>query len=235
MNVRKTEYIDLPFPIRGTNLRTKICLTQSIYTMKRLITLLFLVTCYCSVNAQNCSKLNERAALNIQKGNYDSVTLYVNQVLAEDSSCFIAYYYRGMLAYVSNKPKLAYDDFSKVVRLDPTYQGAWFALGLIESDEEAYTSAAACFEKCIQLDSTFHQAIFQLGKAQFYGKLFDEALVNFNLAISLYDLDSEYFEYRGMLNYMKGFKEAGCLDLEKAQSLGNISDTAIGFRDKECK
>ena len=161
--------------------------------MKRLIMLLFLVTCYCSVFAQDCSKLNERAALSIEKGNYDSVTIYVNQVLAFDSSCYIAYYYRGLLAYVSNKPKLAYDDFSTVVRLEPTYHLAWFALGLLDSEAEAYTSAAESFEKCIQLDSTFHQAIFQLGKAQFYEKRYDEALENFNLAISYYDLDSEYF------------------------------------------
>lgn len=146
-----------------------------------------------------------------------------------------SYMNRGILYSREQNYSPALGDFSTVIRLDSLHKEAYFNIGLIYLNTQDLYGARLSFEKCIELDSVYHQAIFRLAKVLLFSQEYDNAYEKLDLCISLFDQDAEYFEFRGIMNFMKGEKEAGCSDLSRASELGVLSPPAKDVQNRECE
>jgi len=86
-----------------------------------------------------------------------------------------------------------------------------------------YVEAIKQYSKAIVMAPENDVLYYNRGNAYFVLSLWDKALDNYNKAIGLNNSDDRYWYNRAMVNQRLGNKEDCCIDLEKAEALGNIN------------
>ncbi|MFN6075505.1 MAG: tetratricopeptide repeat protein [Fluviicola sp.] len=121
----------------------------------------------------------------------------------------------------------AINDFNNVIKIDSLNKAAFFNIGLIQMNLKDYVNAEISFIKSVQIDLKYDKAIFYLAKIYLLNKNFKESFDKINECILINDNESEYFEIRGVLYFIKGDNEKGCKDMKRANEIGELSPPAL--------
>ncbi len=141
-----------------------------------------------------------------------------------DSTFKQAYENRGVARFYLLDYKGAIDDYTKALRIDPIDYDTYGRRGWARFYLHDYTGAVSDLDKAVQGGKDKYRYFNFRGEAKFRLKDFDGAIADFNAVIGSLTggkgQKSKAYYWRGMIEISRGRKEAGCLDLKKAERSG---------------
>ncbi len=87
-------------------------------------------------------------------------------------------------------PEAALKSFAKALELDPSYDSAYYNIGLVHKDNEQFEEAAKAFEQSLELDSDYSETYRKLAKIYQELKQYDKVTQIFE-KLSEIDPDNE--------------------------------------------
>ena len=118
---------------------------------------------------------------------YDDAILKFNAAIDLDARYALAYKERGNSYYWNKDYKNALPDYTKYAELETTITDElfYYRKGWCENDQEEYNKAVESLKKCVALDKEYTDAFSELGYAYYKLNLNDDALYNYQIAMSL--------------------------------------------------
>ncbi len=156
-----------------------------------------------------------------QKQYEEAVKLYsiAIEMNLDDPDIYNAYFHRAQAFLELDKVAEALADYTKTIRLNPSFPNAYRYRGIIYFETGRYTDAVNDFSRFIELepDKTFGY----VNRGSALGKIgnYDKALADFNTSIQLDPTCAECYYYRFMVFTALERDSEAELDLKKAQSL----------------
>lgn len=140
---------------------------------------------------------------------------------------------RGLLHLDIGNFGAAASDFDKVIVIEPANADAWNNRGWCRYQQENYGQAIVDFDKAIELSPKFALAINNRGLAKLQIGDPASSVGDFDMAISIDpNLNFSYLN-RAKAYFQLNMTDKGCIDLEKASSLG--INEALDLKNKRCK
>jgi tetratricopeptide (TPR) repeat protein len=132
------------------------------------------------------------------------------------------YYKKGLKNNVLNRYVEAVDDYTRAIRLNPSYLDAYLQRGTLRYKIlKRYEDALTDFDKAIEIDPGCPGAYLHRGIVKCHLLKFPEALGDFDKAIELDPNEERAYFNRGKNKYMLKYEEDEVRpDLEKAIRLG---------------
>jgi Tfp pilus assembly protein PilF len=132
-----------------------------------------------------------------------------------------AYVNRGNIFRDKKMDEEAIQDYIKAIQLQPDFPTAYFNRGTVFMNEKRTDEALNDFDMAIKLKPDFTDAYYNQGNVFFDEKKYEDAISSYTKAINLKtDYASSYYN-RGLAEYYSGEKNAACIDLKHAGSLGH--------------
>lgn len=140
-------------------------------------------------------------------------------IMPDEDRIFFA---RGAAYVLQGQYNLAIEDYNQSIRLKPDFAGAYYGRGNAYNEIKQYQLAIEDYNETIRLKPDFADAYFNRGNAYVRGPgHYELAVKDYNETIRLKpDFIDAYFN-KGVLLINHGDRKVGCLDLQKACSLGN--------------
>lgn len=162
--------------------------------------------------------LNTLAAQEIESGKYEEAIVHLDKAIVISPTYGQAYFNRGIAHTKTGNLAASINDFTSAVTLNPGYDDAYFARGNAYMKLNDLKSALSDFSTTIRFNPT-HFGAFQ-NRAIARGNIEDYAgaLNDLNTAIALNPDFAATYYLRGIALFNTGMD--GCLDLEKALSMG---------------
>jgi len=127
-----------------------------------------------------------------------------------------AYYKRGLAWRKKKNRKLAIQDFSKAISLNPNHAGAWFQRGNLYLFEENYDQALHNLNKAIELNPNRSNSYNDRGNAYHAKGNIEKALLDYNKAIKLNPKTIFAYHNRGNIWRDKGYYGKAASDYSTA-------------------
>ncbi|MGV3611217.1 MAG: tetratricopeptide repeat protein [Fluviicola sp.] len=175
-----------------------------------------------------------RAVMYRDMGMKDLAIIQFSKAIHFNPADIDSYMNRGILFFDNHKDDLALNDFNTVLKSEPERKEALLNIGLIYFNSKNLKEAESIFLKCVELDTNYASAYFRLAKIKMQQEKHSEAYAYLNKCISINPEKLEYFEFRAIMNLMKGDNKKACEDLWKAIQLGSVDNTIIKAHAKEC-
>ncbi len=208
----------------------------------------------CRVSAQSADRvalLFEAGENQLNQGLYQEAIQSFSKVIALKVDYADAYYYRGAAREKCNDLQGAFIDFSITLEWKNDFAEALLRRGQVLYQREQYEAARSDFEKLLSLPrgethdifyrkSSYEQGVDRIITAQgatdivfnYLGLIalkkenYEEAIIWFDSAISVFNKDADYFVHRGEANEKMLRYDEAKRDYEKA--LGISPDHALG-------
>ena len=165
--------------------------------------------------------------IHFEKGEFELAVSSYSDLLENDPANTSFLYNRGRSYEELGIMKNATADFNKIVKIDPKHVNALLSLSKISYEKGDYSKAALHASAVLKHESSAKahflsaRAAHQLGYA-------DQALENYNSAISIDKEYGEAFLYRGALKIGKNRPKSACEDFRRARALETEgADSAI--------
>lgn len=165
------------------------------------------------------------------KNSFKNATIILEEVLELYPNSTESYFYLGNIFHIKGQLGKAIKAFNKVLELDPSHTDASISLSVILNDIGKYEEAKNIFDKANQkvkkeskgiddphLNKKFSQKHFELAEMYYTYNRYDEAIFEYNKAISL---DPENLQIRIKLAKVfskKGFVSKSIEELKKLKS-----------------
>jgi len=133
-------------------------------------------------------------------------------------NCYV-YYYWGLSKSNDGDPRGAADKYTAAIKLNPTYDRAYYSRGLVYDALHDTKDAIADYNKTLFLKPKKADVYSSRGWAYFEAGDTKSALNNYDTAISLDPKYSEAYNNRGWAYYVTGDKKAAMPDFDKAIAL----------------
>ncbi len=130
-----------------------------------------------------------------------------------------AFLQRGVAYDWLNKLALAYNDYKRVLELDPHNTKVLINMGIYYGKKQMYDTAIAYFNRALKKDPTMAEALSNRGLAYMLKGNLDSALKDFNKAISLDSSKASTFYNRSLVYIRKKQYPKALADLNKAIQL----------------
>src|SRR5882762_5472728 len=100
---------------------------------------------------------------NLREGNFGPASHDLDEVIRQDSTLWVGYYYRGIAKKNLHKLEESGSDFLRSQRLAPAVAELYFELGLLYQDFRQFTLAKREYEKTLGVNPKLVQARYSLG------------------------------------------------------------------------
>jgi tetratricopeptide (TPR) repeat protein len=131
-----------------------------------------------------------------------------------------AYYNRGFAMMNLSRFGEAVEDLSKSIEMNAGYAEAYYNRAYSLMNLERYEEALDDFNKTLELKPGDADVLNSCGVIFYRQKNYGEAIRNYTKAIELNSNYAQAYFNRALAEYYSGQREAACLDLQKASSLG---------------
>jgi protein O-mannosyl-transferase len=155
-------------------------------------------------------------------GQYNLAIEDYNDAIRLNPDLSDAYYRRGSAYSALGQYQIAIADFNEYIRREPEDARAYYGRGNAFSEIKQNRTAIEDYNEAIRFKPDFAEAYFNRGNAYVREPgQYELAIKDYNEAIRLKpDFTEAYFNKGGLL-INQGNKKMGCLDLQKACTLGN--------------
>jgi tetratricopeptide (TPR) repeat protein len=168
--------------------------------------------------AQNhmATEFFQRGEVELHLGDFGQAIKNYTQAIALFPNYVQAYFSRGRVYQLSQKPENALADFLKVTALHPRYADAYFYIGTLYYQNAEAEKAIPYFNQAIQEDTT--RAIFYNYRAEAFLELglLVPAIADYNQAIRYDHTTSVLYFGRGKCHQAKGEYQAAVQDFTQA-------------------
>jgi tetratricopeptide (TPR) repeat protein len=172
------------------------------------------------LDPDNAPTYNLRGMVFIHETRNEEAINNFNKAIELDPDYADAYVNRGWAFMSEGKNKEAINDFNKAIELDPDYAVAYNGRGIYFTNQERNDEAINDLNKAIELKPGYAEAYFDRGNVSMLEKRYEEAISFYTKAIALRNHFAEAYYYRGFAEFYSNRKDAACLDLKQAASLG---------------
>jgi tetratricopeptide (TPR) repeat protein len=163
---------------------------------------------------------NNRGNVFSREKRYDEAIKDFNEAIELKPGRAEAYNDRAILFVYEKRGDDAINDFNRAIELKPDYAEAYFNRGNLFALEKRTDEAIGDFKRAITLKPGYTEAYTNMGNNFFAEKNYEEAINIYTKAIALKpDYAQAYFN-RGLAEFYAGKKDAACMDLKQAVSLG---------------
>jgi tetratricopeptide (TPR) repeat protein len=176
---------------------------------------------------------NNRGLIFMNKKRDDEALNDFNKAIEMKPNYAEAYYNRGILLMDEKRIDEAINDFNKTIELEPDNAEAYINRGNLFMNEKRNADALNDFNKAIELKPDFAGAYIVRGNIFLNEKRYEEAIGNYSKAIAVKNDYAEAYYNRGLAEFYSGKKDAACMDLKHAASLGY--QPAIDASSQICK
>jgi len=152
---------------------------------------------------------------------FDKSVADYNKIIQLNPNYAEAYNNMGIVWWEKGDYDKAIVDCNKAIQLNPNLTEAYSNRGITWWKKGDYDKALADFNKAIQLNPNFADAYNNMGIVWGEKGDYDKALADFNKAIQLNPNLAEAYSNRGIVYLLTSNKKMGCLDAQKACTLGN--------------
>ncbi len=154
-----------------------------------------------------------------------SVSNNVSAQTAED------FFKKGLEKQNVNKFEIAIDAYTKAIKMDTKYEGAYLNRGVCKYELKNFKGAIEDYDKVLELNATYPAVLLNRALAKIAISDYEGALADLNKAISQNAekvlLSVEYYE-RGVVYIKLGKNKEACEDIAKAKELGyNVVDEEV--------
>lgn len=167
--------------------------------------------------------------ISFERGEYEMAVSAYSDLLENDPSNTSFLYNRGRSFEELGVIDKAVSDFNKIVKIDPKHVNALLSLSKISYEKGEY-SKAALHASAVLKNENSAKAYFLSARAAHQLGYADQALENYNSAISIDKEYGEAFLYRGALKVGKNRPKSACEDFRRARAL-NIEGAEKAIKD----
>jgi tetratricopeptide (TPR) repeat protein len=164
---------------------------------------------------------NNRGNVFLNENKYELALADFNKAIELNPGLSQAYNNRGNVFANIKKYDEALADFRKAIELNPNNAKAYNNRGNALANISKYDQALVDFSKAIELNPNYFEAYFNRGSIFKHLKKYEPAIADFSKVVDLKPKFSEAYYNRGIAEYYSGRKEAACMDLKQAASLGS--------------
>ena len=182
------------------------------------------------VSEEDIEKSNEFILSAYKKGtegNYDEATKDLNEAITLNPNSSDAYFHRGVIKYVLKNYDAALIDLNKAIKIEPSYADCYKERGRVKRELNKLDDAIADFDKAIELGVEGYDTYFYRGTTKGDLSQFEEALKDFDEVLKINPEHAATYYFKGLCNIQLKNSEQGCLDLQKAQDLGDKDAGAL--------
>jgi tetratricopeptide (TPR) repeat protein len=185
-----------------------------------LLCLLSLVSCRITINKDHVAEGYKL----LTQGDYFNADLEFDDALFADGNNLDALRGSYMCAMQIGNNEKALKRANKFVELKPDSSVGYHDRGLVYQNMEDYQKALANFDKAIRL-GVFYPTIAYFNKAESLRKLarFDEAIVAFNIVLSIDKNDARAYYMKGVTFELMKNMDSACASFKLASLLGDES------------
>jgi tetratricopeptide (TPR) repeat protein len=172
------------------------------------------------LDPDNAPTYNLRGMVFIHETRNEEAIINFNKAIELDPDYADAYVNRGWAFMSEGKNEEAINDFNKAIELAPDYAVAYNGRGIYFTNQERIDEAINDLNKAIDLKPGYADAYFDRGNVSMIEKRYEEAISFYTKAIALRNHFAEAYYYRGFAEFYSNRKDAACMDLKQAASLG---------------
>jgi len=151
----------------------------------------------------------------------DAVSEYQTAVLGKDSTWYLPYFNMGNVYFKLGFKEKAYDNFKKSTELYPRYAEGYYAMGVMQHNDENFNEAKIHYNSAVKLNPNHTLALINLGEISFIEEKIDEAIIFFQKAIDSDPSYSEVYYKLAIMYALKADLETAKYLIEKAISINN--------------
>jgi protein O-GlcNAc transferase len=118
-------------------------------------------------------------------GRFADAEPFIAKAVGLNQGSDVSFYNYGLIAKHLNKPKLAYEQFTHALKLNPNVSETWNNRGTVCNDLKQYGDAISNFDKAIELRPDYAEAHTNKGKSLSEIKRYDDALAVYDKALSI--------------------------------------------------
>lgn len=178
-------------------------------------------------------RMNNQAVKLMDAKRFDDALPILNKLVAIDSTNTIYRNNRAVTFFNLKKYKEAWGDYLLLYKEFPDQAEYAFQMGNAYEHLDSLTNAINLYNQAIALEEDNYLFYFKRGTVRLKQDNFEEAISNFNHALSLNPLHDNSLHNRGIALYKTGKKVKACEDWCEASLLGN--PTAGLHLSKNCK
>jgi len=165
------------------------------------------------------------------EGKINEALYHYNEAIRINPYYADAYNNRGVVYYNRGQYQHAIEDYSKAIRIKPNYTNAYFNRGVVYGGLGQYQLSIEDFNEVIRLEPNYAEAYNNRGFTYFKIGQYQRAIVDYNSAITHNPGYADAYCNRAVIYLIRGNKELGCSDAQKAHDLGNCK-TLEAARDR---
>ncbi len=175
------------------------------------------------------------ALLRVREGSWDAALKAVNSLVERYPQKALAYFSRGLIYDVMNRPADALTNYDRAITLDPKFARVYMNRGLIYTTLGHYDYALDDYNKSVDLDPTFARTFNNRGAAYLYLQQYDKALADFSQVISLDSRYTQAYINRGSTYRILKQHDQAIADFSKALELNPTSSLVYSYRGSSYK
>jgi len=167
---------------------------------------------------------------------YDNAIEAYTKAIQLDPNYAEAHYNRGLSYSSKGQYDKAVEDYSRAIIINPNYTDAYYRRGRTYYSKVQYDKAIDDFNKVISIDPNYHDPMYigiylnrynqgnsaiyyWCGMAYYHEGQYDQAINNFDKAISIGSTDAVLYNTRGMMYDLKGLHDKAIEDYSKSITL----------------